>query len=200
MRGFRIVGVGLVTLCAACGASRPAVTKAPDVAVAAPVVAQETAEASARYVDEDLGFEIIRPSAEWLLEPTDEQTPEGLEIPVVLRHRGTGAQVVLQVAPAVATPTELAERLTEGLRAQPDFVISDLEPIRLSDSAVGFDFRVGQGIQGRVAVREGSPGRIFMMFATWPSNAAADVPLSVDALLEGVRPLQVPASLEGAPL
>ncbi len=198
MRGFRIVGVGLVALCAACGAARPAVTKAP--AAAPAPVAEATVASAARYVDEDLGFEIVRPSAEWTLDPTDEQTPEGLEIPVVMRHRGTGAQVVLQVAPAVATPTEFAERLTEGLRAQPGFVTSDPEPIPLSDSAVGFDFQVGNGVRGRVAVREGSPGRIFMMLATWPTSSAGDVPHSVDALFEGVRPLVVPAGGVGAPL
>jgi hypothetical protein len=184
MRASRILGVGLVALCAACGASRPAVTRA---APAAPV--EEEVVSEARYVDEDLGFEIVRPSVEWLLDETDEQTPEGLEIPVVLRHRGTGAQVVLQVAPAVATPTQFAERLTEGLRAHPGFTTSDPAPIPLSDSAVGFDFQVGEGVRGRVAVREGSPGRVFMMLATWPASAPGDMPRSVDAVFEGVRPL-----------
>jgi len=183
-----ILGVGVVALCTACGASRPAVVTQ---AVESPA-AEEARASSRRYVDEDLGFEIVRPSAEWQLDATDETTPEGLAIPVVLRHRDTGAQVVLQVAPAVASPSQFAERLTEGLRQQPGFVTSDPTPIPLSDSAVGFDFTVGNGVRGRVAVRDGSPGHVFMMLATWPTSAPEEVPQSVDALFEGVRPLLAP--------
>ncbi|XXF80393.1 hypothetical protein P2318_11760 [Myxococcaceae bacterium GXIMD 01537] len=175
-----MLGVGLLVLCTACGASRSA------------VVAETAAANSRRYVDEDLGFEIVRPSTEWQLDETNERTPEGLAIPVVLRHRDTGAQVVLQVAPAVATPSQFAERLTEGLRQQPGFVTSDPQPIPLSDTAVGFDFQAGTGVRGRVAVREGSPGHVLMMLATWPISAPDEVPRSVDALFEGVKPLRVP--------
>jgi hypothetical protein len=165
------------------------VTQAPE----APVAVEAGQGGSGHnYVDEDLGFEIVRPSAEWQLDETNERTPEGLAIPVVLRHRETGAQVVLQVAPAVASPSQFAERLTEGLRQQPGFVTSDPTPIPLSESAVGFDFTVGQGVRGRVAVRDGSPGHVFMMLATWPTNAPEAVPQSVDALFESVRPLLVP--------
>jgi hypothetical protein len=185
-----ILGVGVVALCTACGASRSAVvTQAPE----APVALEEAQGGSGgHYVDEDLGFEILRPSSEWQLDETDETTPEGLAIPVVLRHRETGAQVVLQVAPAVASPSQFAERLTEGLRQQPGFVTSDPAPIPLSESAVGFDFTVGDGVRGRVAVRDGSPGHVFMMLATWPTSAPDGVPQSVDALFESVRPLLVP--------
>jgi hypothetical protein len=185
-----ILGVGVVALCTACGASRSAVvTQAPE----APVALEEAQGGSGHhYVHENLGFEIVRPSSEWQLDETDETTPEGLAIPVVLRHRETGAQVVLQVAPAVATPSQFAERLTEGLRQQPGFVTSDPAPIPLSESAVGFDFTVGDGVRGRVAVRDGSPGHVFMMLATWPTSAPDGVPQSVDALFESVRPLLVP--------
>jgi hypothetical protein len=96
--------------------------------------------------------------------------------------------VVLQVAPAVATPVQYAERLNQGLRDQPGFVASDPQPIPLSDSAVGFDFQVGEGVRGRVAVTEGSPGRVFMMLATWPAGAPEDVAQSVEELFSAVRP------------
>jgi hypothetical protein len=146
--------------------------------------------ATRRYVDEDLGFEIVRPTAEWQLDETEEQnSPEGMAIPIILKHRTSGAQVVLQVAPAVATPTQFAERLSEGLREQPGFVASDPEPLPLSDSAVGFNFTVEGGVRGRVAVTEGSPGRVFMMLATWPEGAPEDVSRSVEALFGAVRPL-----------
>jgi hypothetical protein len=146
-----------------------------------------------RYVDEDLGFEIVRPTAEWQLDETEEQnSPEGMAIPIVLKHRTSGAQVVLQVAPAVATPSQFAERLNAGLKEQPGFAASDPQPLPLSDSAVGFDFQVEGGVRGRVAVTEGSPGRVFMMLATWPETAPADVSRSVEALFSAVRPLPEP--------
>jgi hypothetical protein len=159
----------------------------------ATLAAEEHPSSTRRYVDEDLGFEIVRPTAEWQLDETEDQnSPEGMAIPVVLKHRTTGAQVVLQVAPAVATPTQFAERLSEGLKEQPGFVASDPEPLPLSDSAVGFNFTVEGGVRGRVAVTEGSPGRVFMMLATWPETAPEDVNRSVEALFGAVHPLPVP--------
>jgi hypothetical protein len=198
-----MLGCGLVLLCTACGASRSSVVKEP-VAQAAPEVAPPAVEVlrttitesrspSRRYVDEDLGFEIVRATTEWQLTEKEEQnTPEGLSIPVVLRHRLSHAEVVLQVAPAVATPIQFAERLNAGLREQPGFVATDLEPLALSDSAVGFHFEVaqnGKSMRGRVAVTEGSPGHVFMMLATWPVDAPEGVSQSVEALFGAVRPL-----------
>jgi hypothetical protein len=188
-----VMGWGVVLLCTACGASRSSAVKNPQAYSQAQAsqgaAASEDHHSSARrYVDEDLGFEIVRPTAEWQLDETEEQnSPEGLIIPVVFKHRRSGAQVVLQVAPAVATPTQFAERLSQGLREQPGFVASDPQPIPLSDSAVGFDFQVGEGVHGRVAVTEGSPGRVFMMLATWPAEAPEDVSRSVEALFGAVH-------------
>jgi len=194
---------GLVLLCTACGASRSVAVKEPveQAAPEAPAVQeeplrpfhQEARAPSRRYVDEDLGFEIVRATTEWQLTEKEEQgSPEGLAIPVVLRHRLSHAEVVLQVAPAVASPVQFAERLNAGLREQPGFVATDLEPLPLSDSAVGFHFEVaqnGKSMRGRVAVTEGSPGHVFMMLATWPVDAPAGVAQSVDALFGAVRPL-----------
>jgi len=142
-------------------------------------------------VDPELGFELTEPGGDWMLDQTDERTPEGLAIPVVLRHRTSGAQVVLQVAPAVATPAQFAERLTMGLRSQPGFVTTEPEPLPLSDNAVGFHFSVGDNVRGRVVVRDGSAGHVFMMLATWPATAPDEVPQTVNALFESVRPLPV---------
>ncbi len=208
MRLMGMLGLGLVVLCTACGASRSArvsepvektAPKASSQELAPPVeeaprpFIQEAHAPSRRYVDEDLGFEIVRANAEWqLAEREVQRTPDGLSIPVVLRHRVTQAEVVLQVAPAVASPVQFAERLNAGLREQPGFVATELEPLALSDSAVGFHFEVaqeGQSMRGRVAVTEGGRGHVFMMLATWPVDAPDGVAQSVEALFGAVRPL-----------
>ncbi|PTL82615.1 hypothetical protein [Vitiosangium sp. GDMCC 1.1324] len=197
MDARRLLGWGLVALCTACSGAKQAVREPSDPgtggsgAVARSQSLDSEQSGSRRYVDEALGFELIQPGGEWILDQTDEKTPEGLAIPVVLRHRSSGAQVVLQVAPAVATPAQFAERLTVGLRSQPGFVTSDPVPLSMSDSAVGFDFAVGDNVRGRVVVRDGSPGHVFMMLATWPTTAPDEVPKTVNALFESVRPLPV---------
>jgi hypothetical protein len=203
MRRLGLLGWGLMVLCTACGASRSSVVQEP-VAQAAPEPALAPSEAlpllseaprsqSRRYVDEGLGFEIVRATTEWQLTEKEEQsTPDGLSIPVVLRHRVTSAEVVLQVAPAVVSPIQFAERLNAGLREQPGCVATDLEPLTLSDSAVGFHFEMaqnGKSLRGRVAVTEGSPGHVFMMLATWPIDAPDSVAQSVEAIFGAVRPL-----------
>jgi hypothetical protein len=197
MDARRLLGWGLVALCTACSGAKQAVRAPSNEAVGGSgLVAERSQESqlppeSRRYVDQTLGFELTQPGGDWLLDETDEQTPEGLAIPVVLRHRTSGAQVVLQVAPAVASPIQFAERLTLGLRSQPGFVTSDPEPLPLSDSAVGFQFAVGDNVRGRVVVRDGSAGHVFMMLATWPSAAPDDVPETVNTLFESVHPLPV---------
>ena len=186
--GVRWLGAAALWLLAA-GCSGPRqLTRAPQQAAQAEG-AVELAAAERRYVDEELGFEISRPSGEWQLEQTDERSPEGLVIPVILRNRASGAQVVLQVAPAVATPTQFAERLTVGLRTQPGFTTTEPEPLPLSDSAVGFRFTMGEAVHGKVAVLDGGADRVFMMMATWPARAPAEVLESVDAIIGSVHAL-----------
>ncbi|MCI0572906.1 MAG: hypothetical protein L0Y66_19325 [Myxococcaceae bacterium] len=142
-----------------------------------------------RYVDRRLGFQVERPDEGWTLHLTNDAGEEGLVVPVVMRH-ASGATVVLQVAPAVATPFQYAESLTRGLREQMDLEPGDVEPLPLSESAVGFRFRMGAGMQGRVVVREGGQGRVFMVLATWPDDAPAGVPTDVDAIILSFQPVQ----------
>ena len=197
MNARRLLGWGLLALCTACSGAKQAVREPSEPGTGGSgVAAREQSMASEeldsrRYVHQAMGFELIQPGGDWQLDETDEQTPEGLAIPVVLRHTSSGAQVVLQVAPAVATPAQFAERLTLGLRSQPGFVTSEPEPLPMSDSAVGFHFSVGDNVRGRVVVRDGSAGHVFMMLATWPATAPDEVPQTVNALFESVRPLPI---------
>ncbi|KFA92093.1 hypothetical protein [Archangium violaceum] len=197
MDARRLLGWGLLALCTACSGAKQAVREPSGPGTGGSGVSAQhqsmDAEdlASRRYVDQTMGFELIQPGGTWQLDQTDEQTPEGLAIPVVLRDSSSGAQVVLQVAPAVASPAQFAERLTMGLRSQPGFVTSEPEPLPMSDSAVGFHFSVGDNVRGRVVVRDGGADRVFMMLATWPATAPDDVPQVVNALFESVRPLPI---------
>jgi hypothetical protein len=150
----------------------------------------------ARYVDQALGFEVTRPTAAWTMDVSDDLTADGIATPVVMRNPETGAQVVIQVAPAVATPVQLAERLTEGMRSHPGFVTSDPEPLALADGAVGFRFAMGDRVLGRVAVREGAEGRVLMLLATWPAGAPEDASNGVDQVFEGILPVNGGMSLE----
>ncbi len=145
------------------------------------------AAASRRYIDPELGFEISRPDGTWQLDAGEHGTSDGLVIPVVLRHGPSGAQVILQIAPAVASPAEFAERLTAGLRRQPGFVAGDPEPVPLSDNSVGFTFAVGDTVSGRVAILGGGAGQVFLIMATWPTGAPDEISRNVDQIFSSLQ-------------
>jgi hypothetical protein len=147
--------------------------------------------ARAHYVNQALGFELTQPGGDWILEETDEQNTEGVSTALILRHSPSDTAVALQVAPAVATPAQLAEQLVLGLRTQPGFTTTNPEPLPMSEGAVGFDFAAGEHVRGRIVVRKGSPGHIFLMRATWPSSASNAVLKTVNDILQSVRPLPV---------
>jgi hypothetical protein len=174
MSAFLVVSVG-------CATAKVAPATGP---AQAPI-----AETGRKYVDPQLGFEIVRPTNDWEMELSDELTPEGVAIPIVLRHKETGAQVVLQVVPAVASPTQYARRLTDGLKSHAGFTTTDLEPLPLSDNAVGFHFSLGDKVMGRVAVREGNTGHVLMMLATWPHDAPSAVPDRVQQIFDSIQPV-----------
>lgn len=146
-------------------------------------------EQEGRYVDRELGFEISRPSSDWQFDVSRAQAQDGIATPVVMRNTPTGAQVVIQVAPAVASPIQFAERLTEGMRTQPGFITSDPEPLELADDAVGFRFAMGDRVYGRVAVRSGIEGRVLMMLATWPAEASDAATPAVEEVFRSVQPV-----------
>jgi len=177
-----LLAVGAVACSAHREASAPAGTGGSGLAAAAPTASNR------KYVDPELGFEVARPTGDWQLDASGEFTSEGIAIPVVLRHRDSGAQVVIQVAPAIATPTQFAERLVSGLRSYGGFTASDPEPLPLSDDAVGFRFALEDKVLGRIAVRAGGSGKVLMLVATWPADASAAVTEGVDQIFISVRP------------
>ena len=196
MRAWRgswlLAAVLVVSGCATQKASQKTADATTGSATAAPRGLGGSGQAgTAKWVDEALGFEVTRPSDAWRLDVTSDHTEEGIATPVVMRNSETGAQVVIQVAPAVATPVQFAERLTEGMRSHPGFETSDPEPVPLSDSAVGFRFAMGEKVLGRVAVREGAQGRVLMMLATWPNGATESALAGVDQIFQSVQPVEV---------
>ena len=148
-----------------------------------------SAGANLVYADPALGFEITRPRGDaWKFTAGDASGISGaVAVPVIVAHRATGAQVVVQVAPAVATPLQFASRLTSGLRSRPGFTTTEVEPIPLADGAVGFAFTMGDQVAGRVAVVSGGSGRVYVLLATWPQDAPPAVISGVDEIVRSLR-------------
>lgn len=148
------------------------------------------------YIDPALGFEISRPHGDaWRFSPGEGGSAvESVAVPVVIAHRATGAQVVVQVAPAVATPSQFARRLTSGLRSRPGFTTTEIEPIPIADGAVGFAFTMGDQVAGRVAVVGGNTGKVYVLLATWPQDAPPAVISGVDEILRSLKCQQASAN------
>ncbi|MHB8416587.1 MAG: hypothetical protein ACYDCL_00825 [Myxococcales bacterium] len=138
-----------------------------------------------RYVDPRLDFEISRPAGDWLFTPGQPLT-EGIAVPVIVAHPQSGAQVVVQIAPAVATPGELALRLESGLRARPGFSPGSPAPLEGTDDGVGFPFTMGDAVTGRVAILSGS-GRVFVLLATWPTASPATIVTGIDHIVHSLK-------------
>ncbi len=201
-------GLWAVALLAGCASSRPSLEAAPrdevaagpavdeagdsappgEAAVEAPWEAGEPgaggeAFAGTRFVDRELGFEIVRPDGEaWRFSPGHE-APEGIVVPVVVLHTETGAQVVVQIAPEVAPAQEFAERLAVGLRTKPGFTTTVPEPTR---SGSAFAFTMGSSIQGRVGITS-TDGRLYVLLGTWPTSAPHSVARDVSAIMGSLK-------------
>ncbi len=187
--GARVAVLLALFFLEACAAHREAASDS-GTGGSGPIVQRQRIAASHRkYVDTELGFEVARPGADWQLDADGGTSSEGILIPVVLRHRDSGAQVVIQVAPAIATPTQFAERLVSGLRSYQGFDATDPEPLTLSDDAVGFRFSIEQKVFGRIAVQPGGSSNVLMVVATWPADASVGVTSEVEQILVSVRPV-----------
>ena len=183
------VWVGLAALGMLAGCAHTQAAAQADPAPAAP--------AALVYVDPSLGFEIARPRGDaWRFSPgVQGELDPAVSVPVIVAHRASGAQVVVQVAPEVAPPLQFAQRLTEGLRARPGFTVSDIEPLAAGHGAplaaghgaVGFAFTLGNQVAGRVAVVSGSGDRVYVLLATWPQDAPPDVVRGVDEIVRSLH-------------
>lgn len=139
------------------------------------------------FVDRENGFTIGRPGEGWSFRPGEELSTENIVVPVIVVDPESGAQVVVQIAPAVASPAQFAQRLTTGLQARDGFATSEVQPIPLADGAVGFDFAVGDQVSGRVAILEGTGGRVYVLLATWPRGSPESVEKDVENILGSMK-------------
>jgi hypothetical protein len=182
-------------LLAGCASTKPFQAE-PEPAMPPAVDAKATAEApamtaesaqSVKYVDPVNGFTIERPDPSWVFRAGEELSTETIVVPLVITNADKGAQVVVQVAPSVATPNQFAERLTTGLKTRAGFATSEIQPIPLAEGAVGFDFEVGDQVVGRVAILEGAAGRVYVLLATWPRGSTEGVSSDVDRILASMK-------------
>ena len=178
-------------LLASCASGRsaqgPSTTRAPGAATPRSEVVSPKEE---YFVDTENGFRIQRPDATWAFRPGHDLATENIAVPLVIANTGSQAQVVVQVAPAVASPSQFAARLTVGLKARAGFETTDIQPIPLADGAVGFDFEVGDQVHGRVAILDGTEGRVFVLLATWPRSAPQGVERQVDQIFSSMHTAQ----------
>ena len=84
MDARRLMGWGLVALCAACSGAKQAVRAPSEQATggSGPVAMQQSQASvgvpeSRRYVDETLGFELTQPGGDWLLDETEKLRKAG---------------------------------------------------------------------------------------------------------------------------
>ncbi len=139
------------------------------------------------FFDAQNGFRIQRPDASWAFRPGRDLSTDSIAVPLVIANAASQAQVVVQVAPAVATPSQFAQRLSSGLKARAGFATGEVEPIPVADGAVGFDFAVGDEVRGRVAILEGREGRVYVLLATWPRGAPGAVVRDVELIFSSME-------------
>jgi len=195
---MRTVWLAVVSLSFGCASSKPVVVEdrakptveAPKQGAteAAPkmVPVAETGDEQ-HHVDAENGFTIDRPNTTWNFFEGSELSTETIAVPLVVSNTDQNAQVVVQIAPAVATPFQFAERLVAGLNSRAGFETTNIQPIPLGDGAVGFDFSVEEEVKGRVAILEGTEGRVFVLLATWPKKAPRGIEQDIDSIIGSMK-------------
>jgi hypothetical protein len=172
--------VAVAALAAGCASSKPA---------SARIGAEGARATSHRFVDDDLGFAIERPDGEAWQFTQGSSAPDGIIVPVVVLHEDSGAQVVVQVAPGIASSEEFAGRLAMGLQSKPGFRIGGLT--ETPDGGAGFEFALSDLVEGRVRVHEGTSGQVFVLLGTWPTSAPDGVVRDIDRIMGSLTPLVI---------
>ncbi len=146
----------------------------------------EQNKSTPQYVDISHGFSIQSPNSSWKFQLKKKLSTKTIEVPVIVANVNQGAQVVVQIAPAVATPFQFAEKLTSGLKHRPGFTTSTVSPQQVAAGAVGFDFSAGEQVLGRVTILEGQ-GKVFVLLATWPRSAPLHVKSDIEQIIGSIR-------------
>lgn len=169
-------------LFAGCTAGRTAVQATSD--APAPV---QTAKGQP-FSAPELGFELDQPEGgDWAV-ARDVTSPEGRDIPVVVAHPESGAQIVVQVSRPDSTPETLAHMLKTRLEAELPMQIGEPQRIAMESGsdAYGFPFTIAGEASGRVAVIQVGD-QVILVVASWPENAGSDIVNDVDGVVRSVR-------------
>lgn len=172
----------IALLAAGCATSNTATQKTP---------AKSASTATTKgqpFSSPELGFELDQPESSGWAVATDVTSPEGREIPVVVAHPESGAQIVVQVSQPDTTPESLAHMLKTRLEDELPMDIGDPEPIAMEsgDDAYGFPFAIAGEAAGRVAVIKVG-NQVVLVVASWPENASSDIVDDVDGVVRSVR-------------
>lgn len=146
------------------------------------------AQDAGTFTSATLGVELDKPAGDGWALATDVISPQGNEIPVVVAHPASGAQIVMQVSEAMDSPKSLATMLRSKLHEEGSLELGEPEQLKLDHGgdAYGFDFSVDGEAKGRVALIQLGE-QIVLVVASWPPDAGARVEKDIDGVVKSVR-------------
>jgi hypothetical protein len=187
---FRMGTAGLLgfTLVACASAPRPRSAAGEWSVVAGTQPAGNSAPHGDALTSDELGFTVNRPAGDDWAVATNVHSPDGSDIPIVVAHPESGAQIVLQVSERADTPQNLAEMLRSRLAAEPALDLSKPKRLTLDSGAdaSGFEFHVKGEAHGRVAVIDVGD-HVVLVVASWPEDAGDEVVEAIDGVVKSVR-------------
>lgn len=150
-----------------------------------PVGGVKAAREERTYTDPDYGFQVERPDG-WGFAPRV-AAPDGGSIPLVIAQPDKGAQVIVQVAPRVASAQEISGDLRNKLDEHPGIQAGKSEAVKSGqDPAYGFGFTAEGARAGRVAVVEGGD-RLFVIIGSWPQGADEKLKGEVNGIFDSLH-------------
>ena len=113
--------------------------------------------------------------------------PDGGSIPLVISQAAKKAQVIVQVAPRVATAQEISTDLRDKLDEHPDIEAGKSQSLQKgAEESYGFGFTAEGERAGRVAVVEGGD-RLFVVIGSWPANADDALKKEVNGIFDSLH-------------